>query len=233
MAEGNDKSGAGKRLTMATAALVSVIALVLVVIVMSMPVHDQGPGDHADDITGGDKDEGTGTIVPTDNTSGFISDNNTMLAIGLDELPAGWDVNISYFFRYSDPEINLTEDSGSNYRWGKLGDDSFQSLSVFIIRFDSVDAADRYYDQTYGVEGGDHWQGVDIETVGPVDVGDEAMLCSGNWSWSKAAIKTVMFRQNNVLCFIVYEAAWQYGLTNDEVIEMAKLQDAKLIEHSV
>ncbi len=64
---------------------------------------------------------------------------------------------------------------------------------------------------------------------GTVSVGDEGVLCSGNWTGSHAAIKTLVFRENNVIVLMVYEATENMNLSDEAVIELATKQDAKLL----
>ncbi|MBI0584201.1 MAG: hypothetical protein ISF22_08250 [Methanomassiliicoccus sp.] len=143
--------------------------------------------------------------------------------MGLDDLPPGWTIRHDYG-PWGDNRSMGSEDAGSIVlKFVDAGNAKAEYMSVFLFRFDCPDKAALYFQDAYGDEG------VDISTVETVDFGDEAMLCRGNWTGRMGAIKTVVFREYNVIGIIVHETAWQVGLNDGTTIGMVRLQQEKLM----
>lgn len=202
--KGSDK--VGKKPVVILAA-VAIVAVIMVAAVMSGALN-----------TAGSEDEDR-----------LITKANAELVLSLDDLPAGWSSPGYSSYSYTGTE-NITESGAIRFNNTAASyPDQVEVVTLTIIRFDSIEDATFAFNETYGESGADHWQGVDLQTVGRVDVGDVAVLCSGNWTWSHAAIKTIVLRENNVITWIVYEAAEGVGLSDETLIALAEKQAAKLL----
>ncbi len=204
--KGNGGKGKGKTI-ITIVAVVAVIVVVIVAVLLS----------------------GLTNIAGSKDGNRLITKANEDLVMDLSDLPSGWVVNISY---KQNPDVHEDNVSAGIARYNHtVSTDPLmvEIVTIQIYRVNTTEEAIEVFAQNFAEVGWKMWQAVPLATVGNVSVGDEAVLCSGNWTGSHAAIKTLIFRENNVIVLLVYEATENMNLSNNAVIEMGALQDAKLL----
>jgi hypothetical protein len=189
--------------------IVAVVAIVAIVIVAAAVFSGTGGSSNSDKV---------------------ITKSNAEVVIVPSDLPDGWTTDIPYRLDPYNSAPNVTELGVARYTHNISVDPrKVEVVTLQIGRLNTTEQAKELY-AVYRAEANHTWQSVELETIGNVSVGDEAILCSGNWTGSHGAIKTVVFRENNVIVILVYEATENVGLTNQAAIDMAKLQDQKILK---
>lgn len=173
---------------------------------------------------------GAVNIAGTASEDKIITKSNESLILGLNELPPGWIVNVSY---RPDPERggqNITEVGAARYNnTSSLAPFRAEFITIIIYRMNSTEAAKDLLTQWPADRTVVNYMGEDIVIVGNESIGDESTLYIGNWTYSHAAIKFLVFRENNIIINLVYEATENLNLSNEVVIELGNKQDAKLL----
>jgi hypothetical protein len=158
-----------------------------------------------------------------------ITRSNAEVVLDLSDLSESWSVDIPY---RPDPDAaapNITDVGVARYMHNISADPlKVEIVTLMLYHLNTTELAKELFAE-YMAQGVHSWQSIDLETVGNVSVGDEAVLCSGNWTGSHGAIKTLVFRENNIIVLLVYEATENVGLSNEAAIEMAQKQDTKIL----
>lgn len=183
--------------------MISLVAVVLVVVLVSAALLTSGQGKKA--LVGGSAND---------------------LIINQSDMGSGW--NASDINEMTGSELGEGGTSGAYItfdQFNSTGQLAYR-IEVGLIVFESADNASLYYDNFTARD-----QTIDTAPalLANVSVGDGAVILDGPHITLGHEAKWIIFKDRNAVCIIAYHHAWTYDpLPNDLLVDLANKQDAKL-----